>query len=40
MDFEIYPLSDFNQSMKASIESLKAMERMMPSQTKEMVGVR
>jgi muconolactone delta-isomerase len=28
MDFETYPLADFNKSLKAYIESLKAAEKM------------
>ena len=30
MDFETYPLADFNASMKAFIESMKAAEKMFP----------
>jgi muconolactone delta-isomerase len=30
MDFETYPLADFNESMKAHIEGLKAAEQMFP----------
>ena len=30
MDFETYPLADFNESMKAYIESMKAAEKMFP----------
>jgi len=30
MDFETYPLADFNESMKAFIESMKAAEKMFP----------
>jgi muconolactone delta-isomerase len=30
MDFETYPLADFNESMKATIESMKAAEKMFP----------
>jgi len=30
MDFETYPLADFNESMKANIESMKAAEKMFP----------
>ena len=40
MDFEIYPLSDIGHSMKASIESMKAAERMMPAGAREPAGVR
>ena len=31
MDFETYPLADFNESMKAYIESIKKAEKMFPS---------
>lgn len=34
MDFEIYPLADFNKSMKIAIEGLKEAEKMMPGATK------
>jgi len=37
---EIYPLADFNESMKAYIEMTKAAEKMMPSPPREMAGVR
>jgi len=30
MDFEVYPLADFDESMNAYIEALKAAEKMMP----------
>lgn len=30
MDFETYPLADFNESMKAWIENMKAAEKMFP----------
>jgi muconolactone delta-isomerase len=30
MDFEVYPLADFNESMKVQIEALKAAEKMFP----------
>ena len=30
MDFETYPLADFNESMKAHIESMKAAEKIFP----------
>ncbi len=30
MDFETYPLADFNESMKAYIEAIKAAEKMFP----------
>jgi len=30
MDFETYPLADFNESMKTYIESMKAAEKMFP----------
>jgi len=31
MDFETYPLANFNESMKADIEALKAAEKMFPT---------
>jgi muconolactone delta-isomerase len=34
MDFETYPLADFDESMKATIESMKAAEKMMPGPPK------
>lgn len=34
MDFETYPLADFNESMKAYIESMKAAEKMFPGPPK------
>jgi muconolactone delta-isomerase len=34
MDFETYPLADFNESMKAHIEALKAAEKMFPTPPK------
>lgn len=34
MDLETYPLADFNESMKAYIESYKAAEKMFPGPTK------
>jgi muconolactone delta-isomerase len=34
MDFETYPLADFNESMKAYIESLKTAEKMFPGPPK------
>ena len=34
MDFETYPLADFNESMKAYIESYKAAEKMFPGPPK------
>jgi muconolactone delta-isomerase len=34
MDFESYPLADFNESMKAHIEAMKAAEKMMPGPPK------
>ncbi len=37
MNFEVFPLADFNITMKALVEVLKAGERMAPS--KEMAGV-
>jgi len=30
MDFETYPLANFNESMKADIEAIKAAEKMFP----------
>ncbi|GAH34067.1 unnamed protein product, partial [marine sediment metagenome] len=30
MDFETYPLADFNESMKTYIEAYKAAEKMFP----------
>jgi len=30
MDMEIYPLADFNISIKSAIEAMKAAEKMMP----------
>lgn len=30
MNFETYPLADFNESLKAFIESIKAAEQMFP----------
>jgi len=34
MDFETYPLANFNESMKTYIESLKAAEKMFPGPPK------
>jgi len=34
MDLETYPLADFNESMKAYIESYKAAEKMFPGPTR------
>ena len=34
MDFETYPLADFNESMKAHVEALKAAEKMFPGPPK------
>jgi muconolactone delta-isomerase len=34
MNVEIYPLADFNESMKIMLESLKAAEKMMPAPPK------
>jgi muconolactone delta-isomerase len=34
MDFETYPLADFNESMKAWIEAYKAAEKMFPGPPK------
>ena len=34
MDFETYPLADFNQSMKIDIEAFKAAEKMFPMPSK------
>jgi muconolactone delta-isomerase len=31
MNFEVYPLADFNQSMKAHIEAAKVAEQMFPA---------
>jgi muconolactone delta-isomerase len=31
LNFEVYPLADFNQSMKAHIEAAKAAEQMFPA---------
>jgi len=31
LNFEVYPLADFNQTMKASIEAYKAAEQMFPA---------
>jgi len=31
LNFEVYPLSDFNQSIKANIEAYKAAEQMFPA---------
>ena len=31
MDFETYPLANFNESMKADIEAIKAAEKMFPT---------
>jgi len=31
MDFEVYPLADFGESMKASIESAKRAEKLFPA---------
>jgi muconolactone delta-isomerase len=31
LNFEVYPLSDFNQSMKANIEACKTAEQMFPA---------
>ena len=30
LNFEVYPLADFNQSMKAHIEAAKAAEKLFP----------
>jgi muconolactone delta-isomerase len=34
MDFEAYPLADFNESMKIHIEAMKAAEKMFPGPPK------
>jgi hypothetical protein len=34
MDFETYPLANFNESMKAEIETLKVAEKMFPTPPK------
>ena len=34
LDIEVYPLADFNESMKASIESAKKAEQLFPSAPK------
>jgi len=34
MDFETYPLANFNESMKVYIESIKAAEKMFPGPPK------
>ena len=34
MDFETYPLADFNESMKVYIESYKMAEKMFPGPTR------
>ena len=34
MNYEVYPLADYNGSMKIMLESLKAMEKMMPTAPK------
>jgi len=34
MDFETYPLANFNESMKIDIETLKAAEKMFPGPSK------
>jgi muconolactone delta-isomerase len=34
MNFEIYPLADYNESAKIMLESIKAAEKMMPSPPK------
>jgi muconolactone delta-isomerase len=34
MDFETYPLANFNESMKAYIEAVKAAEKMFPAPPK------
>jgi hypothetical protein len=34
MDFETYPLANFNESMKIDIEALKAAEKMFPGPPK------
>jgi muconolactone delta-isomerase len=34
MNYEIYPLADFNEAMKITLDSLKASEKMMPSASK------
>jgi len=31
LNFEVYPLADFNQAMKANIEAYKAAEQMFPA---------
>jgi muconolactone delta-isomerase len=31
LNFEVYPLADFNQAMKASIEAYKAAEKLFPA---------
>jgi len=39
MDFETYPLANFNESMKTYIEAMKAAEKMFPGPpTPPMVG--
>jgi muconolactone delta-isomerase len=40
MNFEIYPLADFNEFMKVALETVKAAERMYSSQPKETAAVR
>ena len=34
MDFETYPLANFNESMKANIEAIKAAEKVFPGPPK------
>jgi len=34
MNFEVYPLADFNESMKANIEAAKAAEQLFPAAPK------
>jgi hypothetical protein len=34
MDFDVYPLADFNVSMKAALESIKRAEHLFPSAPK------
>jgi muconolactone delta-isomerase len=34
MNYEVYPLADYNESAKTILEGLKAAEKMMPGPTK------
>jgi len=34
LDFDIYPLADFNESVKIMLEGFKAREKMMPAPSK------